>query len=260
MIDLHCHVLPGIDDGPESLEGSLALARAASRAGIATLVATPHVDARYGNDAARIGLLVRAVNERLAAETIPLEVLPGGEIAATHLFELKDAELSQLGLGGSRTLLVEFPFSPVIHGLPEKLGELRGAGYRVVLAHPERCPAFHRDRRMLRALADAGVLMSLTAGSLVGRFGSQVRKVALELAHEGLMHNVTSDAHDEARRRPGLREELRLAQLDELCEWLTELVPAAILADAPIPPRPDVTLGGRRSWRPWRRAHAARSA
>ncbi len=254
MIDLHCHVLPGIDDGPESLEGSVALARAAARAGIATLVATPHVDAKYGNDAARIAGLVTLLNGRLQAEGIPVEVLPGGEIAATHLPELPAAELTRLGLGGSRALLVEFPFSPVIHGLPEALGELRRAGHRVVLAHPERCPAFHRDRGTLRALADAGVLMSVTAGSLIGRFGSTVRKVAFELAREGLMHNVTSDAHDHVRRRPGLREELRSAKLDELTEWLTELVPAAILADAPIPPRPQLPSGERRSLLRWRRA------
>ncbi|MHB8531125.1 MAG: tyrosine-protein phosphatase [Solirubrobacteraceae bacterium] len=246
MIDLHCHVLPGIDDGPASIEGSLALARAAAAAGIATLVATPHIDAKSGNDAARVAHLVALVNERLLAEGIPVEVLPGGEIAATHLPELPAAELARLGLGGSSALLIEFPFSPVIHGLPEALGELRHAGHRIVLAHPERCPAFHGDRRTLHSLADAGVLMSVTAGSLIGRFGSQVRKVALELAREGLMHNVTSDAHDHARRRPGLREELLAAKLGELAEWLTELVPAAILADAPIPPRPHIAPSRRR--------------
>ena len=235
-------MLPEIDDGPDSIEGSLALARAAGAAGISTLVATPHVDSRYGNDAGRIAAGVAAVNERLGAEQIPVEVLPGAEIAATHLPELPAAELARLGLGGSRSLLIEFPFSPVIHGLPEALGELQRAGHRVVLAHPERCPAFHRDRRTLRALADSGVLMSVTAGSLIGRFGNQVRRVAFELAREGLIHNVTSDAHDDVRRRPRLREELQQAKLGALAEWLTELVPSAILADQPIPARPNVPL------------------
>ena len=247
VIDLHCHVLPGIDDGPESIEGSIALARAAAEAGIETLVATPHVDARYGNRAERIAGLLGPVNERLIEEGIAIEVLAGAEIAATHLAELPHAELDRLGLGGSRTLLIEFPFNPVIRGLPEAVRGLQRDGHRIVLAHPERCPAFHRDRATLHGLADSGVLMSITAGSLIGRFGNEVRRVALELVREGLIHNVTSDAHDEVRRRPGLREELRRCKLEALTEWLTELVPAAILADAPIPPRPLDTTGGRRS-------------
>ena len=252
MIDLHCHVLPGIDDGPGTIDGSLALARASARAGISTLVATPHVDAKYGNTADRIAEGVAVVNARLQAEGIAVEVLPGAEIAATHLPELAPSELARLGLGGSRALLIEFPFSPVVQGLPEALAELQRSGHRVVLAHPERCPAFHRDRRTLRALADDGVLMSVTAGSLIGRFGNTVRRVALELARAGLIHNVTSDAHDEVRRRPGLREELRRAKLGELTEWLTEQVPAAVLADEPLPGRP--ALARSRSLLPWRRS------
>lgn len=250
VIDLHCHVLPGIDDGPESIEGSVALARAAAEAGITTLVATPHVDARYGNGAERILGLIGPLNARLTDEGIAIQVLAGGEIAATHIAELPHAELARLGLGGSRALLIEFPFSPVIHGLPEAVRELQREGHRVVLAHPERCPAFHRDRDTLRALADDGVLMSITAGSLTGRFGNEVRRVALELAREGLMHNVTSDAHDDVRRPPGLRVELERAKLGELAEWLTELVPEAILADAPVPPRPVAPRALRRRW--WR--------
>jgi protein-tyrosine phosphatase len=247
VIDLHCHVLPGIDDGPESIEGSVALARAAADAGISTLVATPHVDARHGNDADRIAARVELLNGRLAREQVAVEVLRGAEIAITHVAELEPVELGRLGLGESRCLLVEFPFSPVIQGLAESVRALQREGHRILLAHPERCPAFHRDRDTLRSLADGGVLMSVTAGSLVGRFGSTVRRVALELVREELVHNVTSDAHDHVRRRPGLREELQRAKLEELAEWLTELVPAAILADAPIPPRPALARDGRRS-------------
>jgi protein-tyrosine phosphatase len=246
VIDLHCHVLPGIDDGPESIEGSVALARTAAEAGITTLVATPHVDARYGNRAERIAALIGPLNDRLTAEGIAIDVLPGAEIAATHLAELPHSELERLGLGGSRSLLIEFPFNPVIRGLPETVRELQREGHRIVLAHPERCPAFHRDRATLHSLADSGVLMSITAGSLIGRFGGEVRRVALELVRENLVHNLTSDAHDDVRRRPGLREELRRSKLEHLAEWLTELVPAAILADTPIPARPAEPAGGRR--------------
>lgn len=94
MIDLHCHVLPGIDDGPESIDGSVALARAAAAAGTRVLVATPHVSWHYQNEAATIARLTDEVNERLSAEEIPLEVLTGAEIAMTRVGEIRPSELS----------------------------------------------------------------------------------------------------------------------------------------------------------------------
>jgi protein-tyrosine phosphatase len=251
MIDLHCHVLPGIDDGPETIEGWVELARTALAAGIDTLVATPHVNARTPNDAATIAALVESVNDRLATEEIELEVLPGAEIAMTQLAEVEPAELERLGLGGGRWLLVEPPFTLVATGLQDLVLGLLRRGHGVVLAHPERCPALHRDRRIVPALADAGVLMSVTAGSLVGRFGGEVRRHALALAREGLIHNVTSDAHDAINRPPGLAQELEQAGLAPLADWLTRLVPEAILADEPIPARPRGAGEGspRRPWR-----------
>lgn len=238
MIDLHCHLLPGIDDGPETIAGSVALARAARAAGIDTLVATPHVNSRTPNDATTIVQLAGEVSDRLAAEQVEVEVIPGAEIAITYLAEIDPGELSRLALGGGDWLLVEPPFSPVAPPLEGLVLDLLRHGHRVVLAHPERCPALRRDRRVVRSLADAGVLMSITAGSLAGRFGGGVRDYALALAREDLIHNVTSDAHDDVRRPPSLASELEQAGLAPLAEWLTQAVPAAILSGARIPPRP----------------------
>ncbi len=164
MIDLHCHVLPGIDDGPETLEESVALARVAVDAGIDTLVATPHVNSRTPNDSATIARLVDTLNQRLDEEHVDLEVLPGGEVAISHLAEIEPQELSRLGLGGGPWLLVEPPFTPVAVGLAGMVQGVQRLGHRVVLAHPERCPALQRDRQTVRALAEGGVLMSITAG------------------------------------------------------------------------------------------------
>jgi protein-tyrosine phosphatase len=254
VIDLHCHILPGIDDGPETIEGSLAIARAAAAAGIETLVATPHVAAQYANDAETIARLVSELNERLELDQVPVRVLPGAEIAITHLPELDPAQLPLLGLGGGPWLLVEPPFSPVAPGLEATLLELLRRGHRLVLAHPERSAALQRYHDVLRSLADSGVLMSITAGSLAGRFGGEVRRQALAMAAEGLVHNVTSDAHDVRKRAPGLAEELEEAGLGPLTDWLTRLVPAAVLADEPIPPAPATAMArAGRGWRPWRR-------
>jgi protein-tyrosine phosphatase len=253
MIDLHCHALPGIDDGPETIEGSLALMQAARAVGIDTVVATPHVNSSTPNDADTIAALTVQLNERLAHEQIDVNVLPGAEIAMTHLAELDPAELSRLTLGGGGWLLIEPPFTPVATGLEGLVIGLLRQGHSVVLAHPERCPALQRDREVVRRLADAGVLMSITAGSLVGRFGSEVRRYALELAREGLIHNVTSDAHDANRRRPGLLEEIEQAGLAPLADWLTQAVPAAILSGAEIPGPPsgafERSRHPRRRWR-----------
>jgi protein-tyrosine phosphatase len=255
LIDLPSHVLTGIDDGPPTIEGSVALARAAAAAGTRKLVATPHVSWHYPNDAGTIAPLVAQLNERLSAEQVDLEVLPGAEIAMTRIAALEPAQLTALGLGGGPWLLIEPPFTPVATGLDAIVFDVLRRGSRVLLAHPERCPALHRDPELLHSLVGAGVLTSITAGSLVGRFGGEVRRFALQLAREGLIHNVASDTHDNSRRPPGVADELERAGLGPLTEWLTEGVPAAILAGGKIPPRPDVALprieAGRRSpWRP----------
>jgi protein-tyrosine phosphatase len=253
MIDLHCHVLPGIDDGPETIEGSLELARTAVAAGIETLVATPHVNSRTPNDSATIARLVKELNARLAQERVALSILPGAEIAVSQIPEIAPEELSRLSLGGGPWLLVEPPFMTIAVGLEGMLLDLLRKGHRVVLAHPERCPALQRDRNVVPELVDLGILMSITAGSLTGRFGGDVRRYALELAHAGLIHNVTSDAHDSVNRPPGLAAELEQAGLADLREWLTEAVPAAILSGEEIPPRPPGALADarprRRRWR-----------
>ena len=254
VIDLHCHVLPGIDDGPEAIEGSVALARAAAQAGIHQLVATPHVSATYRNDAATIARLVAELNERLGAEGIDLEVLAGAEIAITYLPEISPRQLPLLGLGGGEWLLVEPPFAAVAPALERLVLAVCAEGHRVVLAHPERCPALRRDRAVVGALAAQGVLMSITAGSLVGQFGGEVKRYALELAREGLIHNVTSDAHDTERRPPGLSGAIEAAGLASLGDWLTHEVPAAILSGGMIPARPAAVTGAapRRRRLAWR--------
>ena len=255
MIDLHSHVLPGIDDGPETIEGSLELARAAAAAGTRVLVATPHVSWSYPNDADTISSLVDELNTRLIAEGVDLEVRPGAEIAMTRVIDIAPAELPRLRLGAGPWLLVEPPFTPTVTGLDALVRDLQHQGHRVLLAHPERCQAFHRDPEMLSSLVRAGVLTSITAGSLIGSFGGEVRRFALSLAREGLIHNVASDTHDTARRPPGVAAELRQAGLEPLAEWLTEQVPAAILSGEEIPPKPLVELpeieSARGSW--WRR-------
>ncbi len=265
MIDLHSHVLPGIDDGPATIEGALELARAAAAAGTEVLVATPHVNWRYRNDARGIAERVAELNERIAGERIattdgtPLEVRAGAEVALTAIEELDAGELAALSLGGGPWLLVEPPFAPVAANLDGALRELQARGHQLVLAHPERCAALQRDWGMLQRIVAGGVLTSVTASSLTGRFGAEAHRLAHALAREGMLHNVASDTHDPVRRPPVIAAELQQAGLASLTQWLTVAVPGAVLAGREIPARPDegrAPAGERRGWRPrWRALH-----
>lgn len=239
MIDLHTHVLAGIDDGPRTIEGSLALVRAAAASGTRVMVATPHVNWYHHNNAATITRLTGELNERLRQEGIAVEIRTGGEIAMTRAEEIEPDELERLRLGGGPWVLLEPPFTPIVTGLDGVAMALQSVGHRVVLAHPERCPALHRDPETVESLVDSGVLMSVTAGSLVGRFGGEVRRFARRLVEQGLVHNVASDAHDAIRRPPGMAAELADAGFGALADWLTRAVPAAILSGGEIPSRPE---------------------
>ena len=203
MIDLHCHVLPGIDDGPRTIDESLALARAAEQAGTRTIVATPHVSPRYPNDAETIRRLVDELDSRLRNEQMNVEIRAGAELAIAQIPKVPEEQLRSLGLGRGRWLLIEPPFSPLVPELGDAVMDLQRAGHLVVLAHPERCPTFHRDPAMLESLVRGGALTSVTAGALVGRFGKDVRNFALDMAGAGMLHNVASDAHDLRGRPPG---------------------------------------------------------
>jgi protein-tyrosine phosphatase len=263
VIDLHCHVLAGIDDGPETIEGSVALARVAAELGTDTIVATPHVSFRYPNGSATIERLVRETNAALVDAGVALNVLAGAEIAMSQAADMDPEELAALSLGGGPWLLIECPFTSVAIGLDTLILELEEAGHRIVLAHPERCPAFQRDPEMLESLVQGGVLTSITAGSLVGRFGGTVKRFALELVEAEMVHNVASDAHDTGQRRPGMAEELQRAGLGGLVEWLTASVPAALLAgEESLPPRPRIDLPAtgatREAW--WRRGPLRRAS
>jgi protein-tyrosine phosphatase len=137
----------------------------------------------------------------------------------------------------------------VAPALEASILELVRAGHQVLLAHPERSPAIHRDPEIVERLVGDGVLTSLTAGSLVGRFGSHARRLGLELLGRGLAHNVASDAHDARDRPPSIGRELERAGFADLAGWLTEEVPAAILEGGEVPGRPATPAQRRGLWR-----------
>jgi len=254
MIDLHCHILPAIDDGPPTMEGALDFARAAVAAGMTTMVATPHVSPRYPNDSRTIARGVAHLTTRLAEEGIELEVLAGAEISILEAEQLAEAELGRLRLGGGPWLLIESPSTLAVESLPSVIGRIQANGHRILLAHPERCQGFHRQPDLLEGMVRRqGVLTSVTAGALMGRFGREVQRFALWMAEQGLIHDVASDAHDCERRPPGIADAMRRAGLGDHIELLTEAVPAAILSGDDLPLLPEALVAERRRGQLWRR-------
>ena len=256
MIDLHCHLLPGIDDGPATLEEALALARAAAAGGTRTMIATPHIDHRWNVEPTEVAGMVDRMREALAEAHVELEVRAGGEIALSRLADLDSAQVQAVRLGGGPYMLLECPHRPTagteFHAFVHRL---RDRGERIVLAHPERSPAFQRHPDRLAAVVRDGVLTSITATSLLGSFGRTVQSFSWRLLREGLVHNVASDSHDAERRGPELLAGLQAAEREvpgalRMADWLTRQVPEAILAGDVLPLRPELPQqrGGVRRW------------
>jgi len=250
MIDLHCHPLPAIDDGPTSMAGSLAMLRGARDAGTRTIVATPHVSAAYPrNRAAGAHAGVAELQAQADAAGIDVQILAGNEPELLHREMLTAGERHSLRLGDSPYTLVELPFSADARFAEMLLG-MHHDVQPALLAHPERCRAFQQDPELLGRLVAQGMLVQLTAASIAGSYGSTVQTCAWTMLEQGLVHVVASDAHDAVRRPPPLREPLEAAGLGDLVATLCEDNPAAILAGehpSPAPPakRPRAALLGR---------------
>jgi len=257
VIDLHTHILPAIDDGPSGIRGSLDLARRAVEEGVLCMVATPHVAQDPTVTPDRIAEGVAELADLLYTAGIPLEVLPGAEIALSRLLDLDDAALRGLSLAGGPWLLVECPFTAALGDFEPMVYRLQARGYRILLAHPERSAALQRQPERVAQLVASGALVQITAGSLAGDFGTTVRRFTLRLLRDGLVHVVASDAHDTRARPPGVERAFAAAEpelpgVSELRPWLTEDVPGAIVVGEKIPPAPDFDLPPGTRWRRFR--------
>ena len=206
MIDLHCHLLPGIDDGAKDLDESLALARLAVQQGITHLVCTPHIQpGRFDNHAGTIEPAFAAFKAGVRAEGLPLHVAAAAEV---HFgLEIMDGvnrgTMPYLGSWeGRKVLLLELPHGLVPHGTDRLTRWLINQGVLPMIAHPERNRGFIADPARLRPFFEQGCLMQVTAASLDGRFGESARKLAEALLVDGRVTVIASDAHDTEYRPP----------------------------------------------------------
>jgi protein-tyrosine phosphatase len=235
VIDLHSHVLPGIDDGAETLTEAIAICQAAAADGITVLAATPHVRNDFPTTAE---MIERALAELQTATEGILRVVPGAEFDLQELDRPRE-ELARFGLAGNPAyLLVEVPYVGWPLDLAERLFRLQIFGITPVLAHPERNPEVQSRPALLDDLVRGGALVQLTAAAVDGRLGSRAQRCTRALIDQGLAHLIASDAHSSRVRAIGMADAAKSVADADLARWLTVDVPGAIVSHAEIPPRP----------------------
>jgi len=232
MIDLHCHILPGLDDGAANDTEMLKMAQELLDEGVDTVVATPHCSGIYPLEADIIHAKVKHCAKILAERGLPLRVLPGCEIAVNGDFLSLWREGRLLGLGGGQTLLLELPVVFLTEGVRRLIAQCLEMGANVVIAHPERNPSLCRDPKTVETLRYAGARFQITAASLDGQFGTAARDFAESLLRRRMVEYVASDLH------PGRKASLKKAvkRIKKLCgeEMAHDLFldnPCALLAD-----------------------------
>ncbi|BDG59720.1 tyrosine-protein phosphatase [Caldinitratiruptor microaerophilus] len=237
MIDLHAHVLPGLDDGPADSAGALDLLEAMVRDGTSTVVASPHgVGSRYGVSGPQVLEAVRKLQDAARAAGLKVRILPGMELPLradlVRLLRRGDA----LSIAGTRYVCVELPHQDLPWFTERALFELAVAGYVPVINHPERNRAIQERPDRLARMAERGVLAMLSAGSLLGDFGRTAQRLAERFLKEGSATLVASDAHGLRTRPPALAAALEraaaLGKTDQLAEMeiLQELASTGLTA------------------------------
>jgi protein-tyrosine phosphatase len=208
MIDLHCHILPGIDDGAVDLKESIRMAKQANAEGIHTIVATPHhQNGRYNNNKENIKKYVQDLKEALAKERVNINILPGQEsrIFGEMVEEYKKGSLLTIN-DTDKYLFVEFPSSQVPRYTEQLFYNLQAQGLTPIIVHPERNKMIIEKPDLLYDLVNRGAMAQLTASSLTGVFGKKIQKFSNQLIYSNLVHFIASDAHNLTSRTFGMEQ------------------------------------------------------
>ncbi|PEJ59493.1 tyrosine protein phosphatase [Bacillus sp. AFS002410] len=208
MIDLHCHILPGLDDGPKTMEESIGMARAAVANGIHTIIASPHhQNGRYNTDRKTILEKIEQLNHVLQENEIHLTILPGQEIRLYGEL-IQDFELNQIVSinDGMRYALCELPSSHIPRFANRLFYEMQANRITPILVHPERNKVLINEPDILYDFVQKGILTQITASSLTGKFGKKIQKFSFKCIESNLAHTVASDAHNTGSRSFQLSE------------------------------------------------------
>ncbi len=248
LVDLHCHLVPGVDDGAESVESALAALRSFRDSGVVRVVTTPHLDAGHVRTGRRerIEEAFRRVAEEAAAELPDLRFELGYEIRIDD----PEVDLSDRGLGLSDggAILVEFPRLALPVYSPRMLDVVRQQGWTPVLAHPERYSGIGASYEWIRHWREMGVLMCMNVGSLLGEHGRDAQQVARRMLASGHADLIGSDHHARPHRSTLLRRGFDLLverggdEMEEAARLLVEINPSAVLSGDPVWPVPPLEL------------------
>ena len=207
MIDIHCHIIPGVDDGSPDMRTSVDMAVAAAGDGLKTIVATPHIQSEALSPA-MIKKHVEILNARFMETGIPVTVVPGGEVASF----LPVSMMKNYSINGNGYILLEFPHSHMPLSARETILNIMSEGLYVIIAHPERNPSVIRNPDILFDLVETtGACVQITANSITGGFGPVVKSCARHLIKKGSVTVIASDAHSAGSRKPALSEGLKVA-------------------------------------------------
>ncbi|MFB1052056.1 tyrosine-protein phosphatase [Paraliobacillus sp. JSM ZJ581] len=253
MIDIHSHILPGIDDGAKHLEESVAMARAAVLEGIHTVIATPHhKNGRYDNTKEMILPLVDQLNTRLQQEEIPLTVLPGQEsrIYGEMIEDCEEGVILPLNKN-TRYVFVELPSSNVPRYAKKLLFDMQLNDLKPIIVHPERNKVIMEDPSILYDFVRNGALTQITAASVTGHFGKKIKKFTQELIKLNLTHFIASDAHNTSSRGFRIQEASQVIQdtfgHSMLCYFMENaqcmINDDTVIGDEPIKPKQKKILG-----------------
>jgi len=202
-LDLHAHVLPGVDDGPDTVEDALDLLRALEQEGVDLVAATPHVHPAYPTSVELRDERLQVVREAATEAGLRIEIVPGGEIDLEYAGRYDDDQVRAFALGGGPAVLVEFPWGPTWPlGLAPTCRDLRLRGFLPIVAHPERARPVQQRPDRLDEVVHGGAVCQITTGSLAGRFGETAQRAAFALLRDRRGHVIASDAHGVASRGP----------------------------------------------------------
>lgn len=236
MIDLHCHLLPGIDDGATDLETSLAMARMAVADGIEVIACTPHImPGYYENDGPGIRAAVDALQAQLVKAEIDLKLIPGADVHLVPDMARGLASGHLQTLGNSRYFLFEPPHHVAPPRLEDAVFDVMTAGYHPLFTHPERLTWIEAHYETIKRIAHGGAWMQITAGSVTGLFGKRPQYWSERMLSEGLVHVLATDAHNLRRRTPLLSAAVEAVAKrlgDEAAIDMVVTRPAAVLEDA----------------------------
>lgn len=237
MIDIHCHILPGIDDGAADIYDTLEMALIAANSDVKTIVATPHSNIPWNNSnyyGAAYREALQTARNAIAQERIPIKILSGMEVFVT--FDLpdliKDGKI--LTINHSDYLLMEFDFGEDPEFVDIMIDRIREIGIKPVIAHPERYDFIIEDTSLAQRLVNKGCYLQANKGSFLGTYGIQCESAAFTLAQENLLSFVASDAHSPVRRTPYLLEARR--KMKNICDVdaLFEINPEKICMNEPL--------------------------